>query len=190
MNLTDQLTGNIARLNDSFNIASEEAELTDGALDVPVQRALERMITVSDNYSALLLTSKIKISGLQRFLRKYGLTESKVGTSLPQTTPHDVMVFYEKLYRGEIVNKFYSDEMISLLKKQQLNDRIPKYLPLGIPVAHKTGELDRVKHDAGIVYAPTGDYIFVVMTDSANPQSAAENTAILSKNFYNYFSTF
>lgn len=118
------------------------------------------------------------------------MNESKVGSSLPQTTPHDVMLFFEKLYKGEIVNKFYSDEMLSLLKRQQINDRIPKYLPEGIPVAHKTGELDRVKHDAGIVFAPTGDYIFVVMTDSSNPMSAAERTAILSKDFYHYFSTF
>lgn len=190
MNLTDQLTGDISDLNNNFNIASDEAELSDGVLDVPVQRALERMITLSDNYSALLLTSKVKIKGLQDFLQKYGLTESKVGNSLPQTTPHDVMQFYEKLYHGEIVNKFYSDEMISLLKRQQLNDRIPKYLPESIPVAHKTGELDRVKHDAGIVFAPSGDYIFVVMTDTAEPLSAAERTAVLSKDFYNYFSTF
>jgi beta-lactamase class A len=190
MTLTDQLTRDISALNDSFNLASDEAELTDGVLDVPVQSALEKMITLSDNYSALILTDKIKISGLQAFLRKYGLTESNVGTNLPQTTPHDVMLFYEKLYRGEIVNKFYSDEMLSLLKRQQMNDRIPKYLPLNIPVAHKTGELDRVKHDAGIVFAPTGDYIFVVMTDSNDPISASERTAVLSKDFYNYFSTF
>lgn len=67
MNLTDQLTGNIPDLNTSFGIASDEAELKEGTIDVPIQRALERMITVSDNYSALLLTSKIKIAGCSSF---------------------------------------------------------------------------------------------------------------------------
>lgn len=190
LQLDDPLVGDIADLNDTFNLASGEAELNEGKLSLTVSQALTRMITFSDNYSALLLTTKVKISGLKAFLTKYNLTESKVGSSLPQTTPHDVMSFYEMLYRGEIVNKFYSDEMISLLKKQQLNDRIPKYIPDSIPVAHKTGELDRVKHDAGIVFAPSGDYIEVVMTDSSDPAAAAEITANLSKNFYNYFLTF
>ena len=47
--------------------------------------------------------------------------------------------------------------MLELLKAQTLNDKLPKYLPDQVIMAHKAGELDDVSHDAGIVYSPAGD---------------------------------
>ena len=40
-----------------------------------------------------------------------------------------------------------------MMKRQKFNDRIPAGLPPGVPVAHKTGEITRIQHDAAIVYA-------------------------------------
>ncbi|MBI2622076.1 serine hydrolase [Candidatus Microgenomates bacterium] len=78
--------------------------------------------------------------------------------------------------------------MISLLLQQELNDRIPKYLPKEAKVAHKTGEIDFAKHDAGIVFANSGDYLIVVLSESDNPSAASERIANLSKAVYEYFS--
>ena len=77
--------------------------------------------------------------------------------------------------------------MIELLKKQQLNDRIPKYLPSGTFVAHKTGELGYYKHDAGIVFSEQDNYILVVLSKTDSPSSGAEEIAKLSKAVYDYF---
>jgi beta-lactamase class A len=79
--------------------------------------------------------------------------------------------------------------MIDLLKKQALNDRLPKYLDSDIEVAHKTGELFGAKHDAGIVYAKTGDYVIVVLSDTKDYDKAAENIARYSEEIYNYFNS-
>ena len=49
--------------------------------------------------------------------------------------------------------------MLKIMKACQTNTRIPKLLPLGTPVAHKTGTLDKLMVDGGIVYTPKGDYI-------------------------------
>ena len=77
--------------------------------------------------------------------------------------------------------------MIDVLKRQRLNDRIPRYLPKNIEVAHKTGELLGAKHDAGIVFASNGDYIIVVLSKTNNSADAVEKIAKFSEEIYKYF---
>lgn len=183
----DVISASIESLNEQFDIGTEEAELTEGTIRKTVDEATEQMITISHNYSAILLTSKIKLSTVRDFLSTYGFSGSKVGGNLPETTAADIGKYYELLYKKEIVNEIYSDEMMARLKRQQLNDRIPKLLPDTTIVAHKTGELYGFKHDAGIVFAPKGDYIIVMLSDSKSPAAAAERMAQLSKDVYDYF---
>ena len=54
-------------------------------------------------------------------------------------------------------------------------------------MGHKTGELDGYKHDAGIVYAPKGDYVIVVMSNTKDPQTAVDVIAKISKAVYDHF---
>jgi beta-lactamase class A len=176
----------IPEINERFDIATESAELTEGTFNMSVKNALIQMITISHNYAALSLTLEVGLSNVSQFLKNYGFANSST-KSPPQTTALDVMRFYEKLYAGELAGPEYTSQMITLLKRQQLNDRIPKYLPDGVEVAHKTGELGFVKHDAGIVYSRRGDYILVMMSETSSPKAAAERMALLSKDIYEYF---
>lgn len=181
-----ELKFDIPEINKRFKIASESAELTEGVFDMPVRNALNQMIVISHNYSALSLTLDIGLSKVAAFIKEQGFTGSKVG-GVPFTTALDIESFYEKLYAGKLAGKKETAEMIALLKKQQLNDRIPRLLPENVAVAHKTGELDGAKHDAGIVYGANGPYIIVILSDSKNPLGAAEREALLSKAVYEYF---
>lgn len=52
--------------------------------------------------------------------------------------------------------------MLGRLERQQINDRLPAQLPEGTRVAHKTGNLGFITHDAGIVWNKAGDPIVVV----------------------------
>lgn len=176
----------IEELNEEFEIATEEAELTQGTVSMTVKQALEQMITISHNYAALLLTQRVRNSNVTNFLKRSGFHESSIGEP-SKTTASDIASFYEKLYKGEVVDEKYSKRMIGLLSRQKLNDRIPKYLPKDVKVAHKTGEIKFFKHDAGIVFTGKGDYIIVVLSESDFPLSAAERIANLSKNVYEYF---
>lgn len=162
----------------------EEEKLKQEKLETTVADALTGMITVSDNDSAYLLTNRVGFASVNSFLKQNGFTNSAI-TNPPISTAKEIGSFFEKLYRGEIVDQQKSDNLIVLLKSQRLNDRIPKYLP-DITVAHKTGELGTLKHDAGIVYAKN-PYVIVVFTDTKDPNKAAEFTAELSKQVYNYF---
>lgn len=180
------LTADVNDLNRIFGISTESAELKEGEVSARVQDALTQMITISSNYSALLLAREIKVTNISAFLSNYGFSNSKTGNP-PVTTAADIADFYEKLYKGRIADSESTKQMVALLKAQTLNDRIPKYLPDAIDIAHKTGELDGFKHDAGIVFTPKGDYILVILSKTDNPQQAAETEALLSKAVYEYF---
>jgi beta-lactamase class A len=81
------------------------------------------------------------------------------------------------MYRGEVISKAASDAMLEILSCQQLNNKIPLLLPLDFQVAHKTGEVDGVSHDVGIVYA---EQPFVVAFTSSEVDAGQYNCLIAS----------
>ncbi len=180
------LTQDIAVLNKEFNIDKDQAELTEGTISLSVSAALEQMITISHNYAALLLAKKVKNSQIEDFLKKNSFNNSELG-SPPKTTAKDMVLFFEKLYRGKLVSYDYSQKMIDLLKKQRLNEGLPKYLPDTAKVAHKTGDLGWFKHDAGITFTDKGDYIIVILSETESPAGAQERIALTSKSIFMYF---
>lgn len=180
------LTKDIAKLNKAFDIGTDSAELTDGVFELEIERAINQMIVVSNNYAGLALMQEVGASRVSSFLRDNGLFFSKVGNP-PVTTASDVRLFYEKLYHGVFASKEFTEKMLTMLKNQEINDRIPKYLPDTLDIGHKTGELDSFKHDAGIIFAPHGDYILVVLSNTQDPQVAVENIAQISKAVYAHF---
>jgi len=187
--LKTNLSKNVTDLNQEFNLDKDVAEKTSGVVSETVEEALNQMITISDNYSALLLVDQIGVNSIQKFLTNNGLTSSHVSQNgkLPETTAYDTALFFYKLYNGEFGNSVTTTNMITLLGKQALNEKLPKYLPESLIIAHKTGEIDEYSHDAGIIYTPDTRYILVVLTKSSDTDAAKEDIAEISKNIYEYF---
>lgn len=79
------------------------------------------------------------------------------------TTPEEMSKFFSIIYNWEWYSKEISEKLLTLMKKCQTNSRIPKKLPAGTSVAHKTGSFDRLVCDSGIVYTEKGDYIITLM---------------------------
>jgi beta-lactamase class A len=183
------LEKDIAELNKEFGIPAEVAEQTAGTTKYTVNDALRKMISISDNYASLLLTDEVTYDGLDFFLIKYGLNESKTGQGegVPQTSAHDAARFYELLYTGKLANKENTRKMIELLKTNEFKTIIPKYIP--VEVSHKTGALDEFSHDAGIVFTPKTDYVIALLSESGVPPAAEERMARISENTYQYFQT-
>ncbi|MBI2338432.1 serine hydrolase [Candidatus Daviesbacteria bacterium] len=183
------ISGDVSQINRILGISDEEAEVKQDRIDFTIENALRQMIAISHNYAAVLLTEKVGVNKAQEAVNRLGLVNTKIDTTdKPETTARDMLTFFEKVYKREGVSVYTSSRIISLLLQQELNDRIPKYLPKEAKVAHKTGEIDFAKHDAGIVFANSGDYLIVVLSESDNPSAASERIANLSKAVYEYFS--
>jgi len=135
----------------------------------------EAMITVSSNLAANVLIERLGPRKIQLTTDMLGATGMHLVRGVEDakafqkglnntTTARALLVLMEKIARGEAVSKGASDQMAVVLSRQKFNDRIPAGLPPGTRVAHKTGEITKIQHDAGIVYAPTTDYLLVVMS--------------------------
>lgn len=81
------------------------------------------------------------------------------------TTPADMARYFQLLLTGQIVNKTVSNDILDILKTQMVDNRFPVLLPAGTDMAHKTGDLDHVVHDVGVIYAPSGPVILVSMAE-------------------------
>ncbi len=165
-----------------------------------VERLIGLMIYDSDNTATNILTDLAGIDYVNKAFKNFGLKNTDLSRKIADyksrdngienyTTAEDMALLLEKIYRKELGNKNVSDKCISMLKLNRINDRIPKYLPAEIIVAHKTGLEREVCHDAGIVFTRTGDFIIVVLTKHANPDSSASKQFIakISSIVYKYF---
>lgn len=130
-----------------------------------VQSCLNQMITVSSNPCGEALGSMVGWDSQNASLHAAGFTHTSLRQyDSEQTSAGDVALLLKKLYNGSLLSSPSSTAFINLLKAQQINDRLPVGLPAGVTVAHKTGDLNGLAHDAGIVYAPGGNYIVVALS--------------------------
>jgi beta-lactamase class A len=99
------------------------------------------------------------------------------------TSPEDITKMLWSIYCGKWSSERACHDMLEIMKKCQTNSRIPKYLPAGIHVAHKTGTFDRVSNDVGIVYTGQGTYILSLLYNG-NLADQAEYEGKNSRGYY------
>ncbi len=85
------------------------------------------------------------------------------GADNNSATSRDMTRLCAMIYRGEVVDRTACDGMLHIMLQQQLNQRLPRYLPYGVPFAHKTGTLAGIRNDAGILYATEQDHIAITV---------------------------
>jgi beta-lactamase class A len=136
----------------------------------------EAMITVSSNFATNLIIERLGAPAIQRTTTALGAPDMHVLRGVEDdkafreglnntTTARALLTLLEHIAHGDrpgLVDESSAGEMVAILKRQHFNDRIPAGLPAGTPVAHKTGEITRIQHDAGIVYA-NRPYVLVVL---------------------------
>ena len=144
-------------------------------------RALnEAMITVSSNFAANILIEKVGAENVRATVTRLGAEGLVVLRGVEDQKAYDkgmnntataraLLVLLQKLGRGEAVSPKADAEMIEILKRQKFNDAIPAGLPPGTPVAHKTGTITRIHHDAAVVYGPT-PFVLVVLVRGIQDQ--------------------
>lgn len=138
-------------------------------------RALvEASITVSSNLATNILIEHLDARKVQATADTMGASGMQVLRGVEDQKAFDagrnnttdamgLLVLFEAIGRGRVVSPEASAAMIEILKRQKFNDGIPAGLPTGTAVAHKTGSITRIHHDAGIVYA-SRPYVLVILT--------------------------
>lgn len=88
----------------------------------------------------------------------YALTpENNVGT------PRDLTNLMQLIFEGQTPDRETSDGILEVLLQQQLNDRLPRLLPSGTRVAHKTGTLSGIRNGSGVIYASDTSHIAITV---------------------------
>ncbi|MCP3917390.1 MAG: serine hydrolase [bacterium] len=161
---------------------------------VPVRELARRMIVRSSNLATNLLVELAGADNIQRTIEELGTTKMRVLRGVEDipayraglsntTTAHDLMVLMTALGTGAAVSSGASEEMIEILAGQEYNDLIPAALPPGTRVAHKTGWITGIRHDAALVM-PEGEapYVLVVLTRGyEDPHEAAATIVRLAR---------
>ena len=90
-------------------------------------------------------------------------------------TPAALTELLARIWRGEVLSRASCDAMLEILLKQQLNDRLPRYLPPGTRCAHKTGTLPGIRNDSGIIYASGTSHVAVTLFSRWDDDAVADD---------------
>jgi len=165
-----------------------------------VKKLIGLMIYDSDNTATNMLTDMLGMDYLKKAFGEFGLKHTNLSRRIADfqardkglenyTSAEDMASLLEKIYRRTLVNEEVSENCLKILKLQRVNDRIPKYLPPDITIAHKTGLERGVCHDVGIVFSKKDDFIICVLTKHSNDSSgpSKELIANVARSAWSYF---
>lgn len=150
------------------------------------------MVTLSDNTATNVLIDRLGMDKIAARMRGLGLNGTKLRRRMMDTaaakrgdenvsTPDELARLLEAMHDG-------MPEAIALLKKPKEN-RLRRGLPEGVASADKSGELEGVRVDAGIVYAKNRPYVLSVMTTFLKDEGEGERAIVeMSRAAYEYFS--
>jgi beta-lactamase class A len=173
-------------------------ELGESSVSMSIRDYAVLMIVLSDNTATNLLIKQVGMDNVNRFLQSQGLVKTKLQRMMMDVkaaaegrenigTPKEVSMILEKLYRGELVSKKSSADMLLILQKPK-EGPIRAGVPADITIANKEGDIEGVRCDVGIVYLPKAPYVICVMTKllaqaSDGPRIITE----ISRLTYQYF---
>jgi beta-lactamase class A len=100
------------------------------------------------------------------------------------TTARGLLVLLEAIAKGQAVDPDSSRQMVEILARQKFNEAIPAGLPAGTRVAHKTGELPKIHHDAAIVYAPRPFVLVILVRGLAESKNSTALMADITRRIF------
>jgi beta-lactamase class A len=155
----------------------------------------ELMITVSSNLATNLLVEKLGVDNIRATVHALhadgmnvlrGVEDNKAYEKGMNntTTARGLLILLEAIAKGQAVDPDSSRQMVDILARQKFNEAIPAGVPPGTRVAHKTGELTKVHHDAAIVYAPRPFVLVILVRGLADSKDSAALMAEITRRIY------
>jgi beta-lactamase class A len=173
-----------------------EAELYKAAGETrSLSQLSELMITASSNLATNLLIEKLGVDNIRATLHTLGADGMNVLRGVEDnkaflkglnntTTARALQQLMEAIAHGEAVDQQSCRQMIEILERQKFNEGIPAGLPAGTRVAHKTGEITKIHHDAAIVFAPKPFVLVILVRGLAETKDSAALMADITRQLY------
>ena len=164
------------------------------------------MITMSDN-TASLWCQKLAGTGVEinKFLIENGFEKTRMNSRTPgrkkdwekygwgQTSPREMAELLVMIREGKIVNPAASEEMYRVLCNIYWNSEALSQIPPSVQAASKQGAVNQSRSEVVLVNAPSGDYVFSIITNNQKDESwTYDNEGFVlirsvSKYLWNYF---
>ncbi len=178
--IVDKSSYTLSRDDDSDNSVYDRV-----GQKVPIRWLAKRMITHSSNLATNALLTVVSADSVTALTRTLGATRMLVRRGVEDTpafraglnnvtTAGDLAALMAAIGTDRAASAASCQWMREVLFAQAYNTAIPVGLPPGTRVAHKTGDITRVEHDAAIIYPDGGaPYVLVVLTSGVESQEDA-----------------
>lgn len=162
-----------------------------------IHELARNMIIRSSNLATNLLLDLLGIEFLQRVLEEHHLSgidlrrgvedELAFEHGINNRVTADGLVQLLRLIADErACSPEISGQMLEVLHEQEFRSGIPAGLPANARVAHKTGEISTIAHDAGIVYLPNRKPYVVAILTEWEPQASGRSPTIAAASYMVY----
>ena len=191
----------VLRPEDKITGSGVLGSLADGT-DLTVRNLAILMIIVSDNTATNLIIDRISADAVNDYLDSIGIHQTRSnrkvrgdGTKLKEptgwskagliednkkyglgvSTPKDMVTILEMLNQGKIVSPAASKDILDIMKMQQVRDGIARHAPEDLEIASKSGSLDALRSDVGIVYEKGGPIAIAITVDDMPTDDSVDN---------------
>ncbi|WP_242717926.1 serine hydrolase [Microcoleus vaginatus] len=146
----------------------------------------QKMIVVSDNTATNMM---IELLGgaevLNQHFANWGLRATVLRNNLPDlegtntTSPQDLINIIAQIDRGNLVSVKSRDRILQIMRQTKNDSLLPKGLGEGSIIAHKTGNIDTILADAGMVDLPNGKRYLVAVMVKHSPETEKPAQALI-----------
>ncbi len=154
---------------------------------ISLRDAIRLMIVYSDNSATNLVLDKLGLPATNELMEQLGCPDTKINSKvfmrdtsiakdrsrkygLGSTSARDMVKLCELLYGKKLVNEKACQKMLDNMYACDDKLKVPRLLPPGTKVAHKTGSVNASRTDAGIMETPSGPIAYCILTDKNKDQ--------------------
>ncbi|MGN7479303.1 serine hydrolase [Solibacillus silvestris] len=157
------------------------------------------MTITSDNTATNACIDLLGMEALNFYFKEIGLQNTQVQRKMMdfkrqklgfdnETTASDMQHLFRLIYEGKLLSSDWNRVAIDILCRQRSYESLKRYIVDDVKMAHKTGGLDTVDHDAGIVFTKQSDYfIGVFITEVTDNDKAKQMIGAISKIVYEHY---
>jgi beta-lactamase class A len=193
----------LLRKDDCIRLKAEDKVPSCGALsymhsglEVTIMDLCHLMIILSDNTATNMLINLLGMDNINSLMSELGLRSTRVNRLLFDVegrklgkenyyAPAEIGCLLEQIYTKKLISVDICEDIIEIMKQQQINHKIPYFISDEVEIAHKTGEDDGITHDVGIVYSKN-PFILCFASNNTNVPQTEDALRKIAKQLYDH----